>query len=139
MAEVSARNDPARPLAVLVDAGHHLLVADEPTAAGGDDLGPGPYELLIASLASCTVMTVELYARRKGWPLQEVRVRARHARRDASPDDQLPPGRRIDQITYSVELSGPLDDEQRARLLDIAERCPVRRTLTGKIEVARED
>ena len=139
MAEVTARNEPGRPLAVVVDTGVHRLIADEPVAVGGDDLGPGPYELLLASLASCIVMTLELYARRKGWPLEGVEVRVRHGRRDALPEDDLPAGRRIDRITYAVDLAGPLEEDQRTRLLEIAARCPVHRTLTGKIEIARED
>ena len=138
MAEVTARNEPGRPLAVVVDTGVHRLIADEPVAVGGDDLGPGPYELLLASLASCIVMTLELYARRKGWPLEGVEVRVRHGRRDALPEDDLPAGRRIDRITYAVDLAGPLEEDQRTRLLEIAARCPVHRTLTGRIEIDRE-
>ena len=138
MAEVTARNEPGRPLAVVVDTGAHRLLADEPAAVGGDDLGPGPYELLLASLASCIVMTLELYARRKAWPLEGVEVRVRHGRRDALPEDDLPAGRRIDRITYAVDLAGPLEEDQRTRLLEIAARCPVHRTLTGRIEIDRE-
>ncbi len=138
MAEVTARNEPGRPLAVVVDTGVHQLIADEPVAVGGDDLGPGPYELLLASLASCIVMTLELYARRKAWPLEGVEVRVRHGRRDALPEDDLPAGRRIDRITYAVDLAGPLEEDQRTRLLEIAARCPVHRTLTGRIEIDRE-
>ena len=138
MAEVTARNEPGRPLAVVVDTGVHRLIADEPVAVGGDDLGPGPYELLLASLASCIVMTLELYARRKGWPLEGVEVRVRHGRRDALPEDDLPAGRRIDRITYAVDLAGPLEEDQRPRLLELAARCPVHRTLTGRIEIDRE-
>ena len=139
MAEVTARNEPGRALTVVIDTGAHQLLADEPVAVGGDDLGPGPYQLLLASLASCMVMTLELYARRKGWPLESVQVRVRHGRRDALPEDDLPAGRRIDRITYAVDLAGPLAEEQRSRLLEIAARCPVHRTLTGKIEIVRED
>lgn len=108
----------------------HSLTADEPEDVGGADLGPDPYELLLSALGACTSMTVNLYAKRKGWPLEAVTVNLRH---DKVPGDD---GRPKDQIHREVTFTGPLDDEQRARLLDIANRCPVHQTLTrGPIDV----
>ena len=114
----------------------HLLLSDEPAALGGTDVGPDPYELLLAALGSCTSMTIALYARRKKWPLDSVKVTLRHARVHATDcaDCETKIGM-LDHIDRDIELFGPLDDDQRARLLDIADKCPVHRTLTGDIHV----
>lgn len=135
MARVIARSEPGRALTTVVETRGHRIVADEPAATGGDDLGPGPYELLLASLGACTVMTVELYARRKEWPLERVTIRLEHDRRVAGPADAAPAGSRIDRIVYDIDLEGPLDAAQRERLLQIAEHCPVHRTLAGPLEI----
>jgi putative redox protein len=120
---------------VLLD-GRHVLQADEPAAAGGGDSGPGPYELLLMALGSCTSMTVHLYAMRKKWPLEQVVVRLRHAKVYAEDcADCENPKARIDRIDKSLEFSGPLDDAQRSRLVEIAGQCPVHRTLTSKIDI----
>ncbi|MBK9365044.1 MAG: OsmC family protein [Deltaproteobacteria bacterium] len=102
----------------------HTLTADEPLDVGGQDQGPDPYELLLSALGACTSMTVSLYATRKGWPLQAVTVTLHHDK--VTGDD----GKLKDHIRREVTLTGPLDEEQRGRLLDIANRCPVHQTLT---------
>jgi putative redox protein len=119
-----------------VSVGRHRLLADEPESSGGTDTGPTPYDLLLAALGTCTSMTVSLYARRKGWPLEHVRVRLRHGRIHAKDcaDCETKHGM-IDRIERELELTGELSDEQRARLLAIAEKCPVHRTLTSEIRI----
>jgi len=120
-----------------VTVGKHRLVADEPTAAGGTDSGPGPYDLLLAALGACTAMTIGLYARRKQLPLEAVRVRLRHAKIHAADCENCETKEgKLDRIERDVELVGNLDDEQRARLLEIANKCPVHRSLKSEIEIA---
>ena len=119
-----------------IDAGPHTFFADEPADAGGDDSGPDPYELLLAALGACTSMTLLLYARRKQWPLEAAEVRLSHGRdyaRDCADCDEKPV--QIDLIERRITLRGPLDEAQRAGLLEIARKCPVHRTLTGTIRV----
>jgi uncharacterized OsmC-like protein len=119
-----------------ISAGRHRLAGDEPVDAGGTDTGPGPYELLLAALGSCQSMTLALYARRKGWPLQRVTVRLHHSRvhaEDCAACETRPV--LLDRIEVEIDLEGPLSDEQRARLLEIAGRCPVHRTLTSAIDI----
>lgn len=117
-------------------AGEHRLTADEPHPVG-DDAGPTPYDLLLAGLGACTSMTVRMYANRKGWPLDQVRVTLRHSRIHAKDcaDCESTKGW-ISQIDREVELTGDLDDVQRQKLIDIAERCPVHQTLTGEVRIA---
>ena len=124
------------PLGQTVLAGRHDLSADEPIAAGGRDGGPGPYDYLLAALGACTSMTVRLYANRKAWPLEQVIVRLRHAKihaRDCA-ECETREGY-LDRIERDIELVGALDGEQRARLMDIADKCPVHRTLTGEVKI----
>jgi uncharacterized OsmC-like protein len=123
----------SRGFAQEITIGRHWLVADEPLAVGGTDTGPGPYDLLIAALGACTSMTISLYARRKQWPLEAVTVRLRHSKIHAV-DCETKDGK-LDRIEREVEVHGALNEEQRARLLDIANKCPVHETLTSKIDI----
>ncbi|MFI9327095.1 OsmC family protein [Kitasatospora sp. NPDC052868] len=117
-------------------AGRHELTADEPAPAG-EDSGPNPYDLLLAALGSCTSMTVRMYAERKGWPLEKVTVALRHQRVHAEDCAECESGHGlVDLITREIRFDGPLDAEQRRRLLDIAEKCPVHRTLTAGLVVS---
>ncbi len=114
------------------------FVTDEPIAAGGDDAGPDPYTLLLAALGTCISMTTMLYARRKGWPLERVKVRLRQQRihaKDCADCNQNTEGY-IHRIERGVTFDGPLTDEQRARLNEISHKCPVHRTLTSPIVIA---
>lgn len=118
-----------------ITAGRHQLIADEPLPVG-DDSGPNPYDLVLAGLGACTSMTVRMYANRKGWPLQQVRVALRHSRIHAKDcaDCETTKGM-IDHIDREIELVGDLDDAQRERLMGIAERCPVHQTLTSSVHI----
>ena len=120
---------------VMLD-GRHTLIADEPASAGGADVGPGPYDFLLMSLGSCTSMTVHMYAARKKWPLEQVVVRLRHSKvyADDCADCEKPTAK-IDRIDRAIEFLGALDAEQRSRLLEIANQCPVHRTLSSKIDI----
>ena len=119
-----------------ITAGHHRLLADEPQPIG-DDAGPSPYDLLLAALGACTSMTLRMYANRKGWPLEQVRVTLRHSRIHAEDCAQCETTNGlIDHIDRDIELVGGLDDTQRQRLLGIANRCPVHQTLTSEVDIA---
>jgi putative redox protein len=128
MAKTRARS--LEKLQVLLDDGEHAWLADEPVDAGGDGLGPDPYELLLSALGACTVMTLKLYSKRKGWDLREVRAELTHERIHASDCGECEETEGyIERIRVNLALEGDLDDEQRARLKQIAGKCPVRRTL----------
>lgn len=122
-----------------ITAGHHRLVADEPSPIG-DDAGPTPYDLLLAGLGACTSMTVRMYADRKGWPLERVRVGLRHSRIHAEDCAECETTKGwIAHIDLDVELIGDLDETQRHRLMEIAKRCPVHQTLTSEVRIATEE
>jgi putative redox protein len=112
------------------------FATDEPKELGGGGTGPTPYDLLLAALGSCTSMTVGLYARREKWPLEDVTVRLHHERiHETDCEDCFEHPRRLDRITLSLELGGPLTDEQRDKLRQIAAHCPVHKTLTSNISI----
>jgi putative redox protein len=115
------------------------LVADEPVEDGGTDAGPNPYELLLSALGACTSMTILLYARHKQWPVEHVRVELDHSRahmRDCEACESQDV--RLDYFRKRITVRGPLSEEQRLRLEEIARRCPVHRTLTGTIRIDDE-
>jgi uncharacterized OsmC-like protein/alpha/beta superfamily hydrolase len=117
----------------------HSLVADEPVSSGGSDLGPTPYDYLMAGLGACTAMTLRLYADRKDWPLDSVTVRLNHQKIHAEDCETCETKEgRLDQIARQIELTGALDDQQKNRLLQIANRCPVHRTLKSEIIIKTE-
>jgi len=106
-----------------VVAGKHTLTTDEPEDMGGNDDGPNPYDMLLGALGSCTSMTLRMYANQKQWPLEKVSVTLTHHKETGADN------KKVDVITRDIKLEGPLDDTQRARLLEIANKCPIHRTL----------
>jgi len=115
------------PLQQVLNIGRHQLLSDAPASFGGEDSGPEPHDLLAASLAACTALTVTMYARRKGMLLDDVRVRIEHGQKEGAYVFQR-----------HIEFVGQLDGDARARLLDIANKCPVHKTLSGAIRIETE-
>ena len=140
MAAVTVTHVPGTTYQTRIDTGDLAIIADEPVDAGGDSLGPNPYELLLASLGHCTVLTILLYARRKNWPVDGVSVRLKHERLvvEEEIDGELI-RRKVERIVQDIALQGDLEDEQRGRLLEIAGKCPVHRTITGDLEIIEVD
>ena len=141
-AEAPAAPDPAvvtrteNGFTTEVQVGPHHLVADEPASVGGSNLGPTPYDLVSAGLGACTGMTLRMYADRKGWPLEAVQVRLEHKKVYAHDCENCQdPQQKIDQIERIITLTGPLDDKQRQRLAEIADKCPVHKTLEAGARV----
>ncbi len=123
-----------------VSAGSHALIVDEPVSVGGGDGGPTPYEFLLAGLAGCTLMTLRMYADRKGWPLESAKIQLRSGRSheiDCEKCETEKVG--IGHIQRKLELVGPITDDQRYRLLSIADRCPIKQTLERGIHVENVD
>src|SRR5690606_10209752 len=134
---VMARGAGDGPFPTEVEIRGFRLLADEPGGTGGTDRGPSPYELLLAALGTCIVMTVRYHAERRGWPLDSVTVTLDHDRIHAKDCAEcMTKEGRLDRIKRRVELIGALDETQRAQLLEIADRCPVHRTLTSETVIA---
>lgn len=132
--EVATRTRQTFTTEIIAD--QHSLIADEPESVGGNDLGPDPYDLLTASLGACTGMTLRMYANHKGWPLDEVRVHLQHEKIYAEDCIHCENAKdKIDHIERIIELEGTLDDAQKKRLLEIADKCPVHKTLSTKTEI----
>ena len=133
--QVIVRGDSAG-FAQAVEIGPHRFAGDEPVAFGGTDTGPSPYDLLLASLGTCTSMTISFYARRRGWPLESVTVSLHHSKIHAidCAECETKEGK-IDRIEREIHLTGPLTDEQRSKLMEIADRCPIHQTLTSEINI----
>ena len=134
-ADVVVRGD-ARSFRQQIVAGKHHLLADEPVSAGGDDSGPDPYDYLLTALGACTSMTIGLYARRKQMPLENITVSLWHSRIYANDCEECESKEgMLDRIELEVELTGSLNAEQHAKLMEIAAKCPVHRTLTSEINI----
>ncbi len=119
-----------------ITVGRHVLHADEPERVGGNDTGPSPYQFLAAALGACTSMTLRMYAERKGWVLGPVSVRVSHAKIHAADcADCETNGGLVDEFVREISLEGPLDAAQIARLTEIADKCPVHRTLHAEVKV----
>ena len=131
---IIARNE--RGYRTTISADGHTIISDEPLSGGGSDQGPDPYSLLVAALGACTAITLRMYAERKGWPLEDVIVHLQHNRSHAADDricEDAPV--RLDEIELHIEVTGVLTAEQRARMVEIAERCPVHRTLDAGVRI----
>lgn len=119
-----------------VESGTHTMVLDEPESFGGTDLGPSPYQALLGAIGSCTAMTLRFYADRRKWPLEGATVRMRTSRTHAEDCQQCEKSSvGLTTIEREIELEGPLTDEQRQRLIEVADRCPVKQTLERGIRV----
>ena len=135
MAEVTVTHVPGTAYQTRIDTGDVAIIGDESLEAGGDGLGPSPYQFLLASLGHCAVLTILLYSRRKGWLVERVSVRATHQRLVIEDEiDGEAVRRKVERIIQEVALVGDLDEAQRARLVEIAGKCPVHRTMTGDLE-----
>lgn len=132
---VIVRGDAAG-FAQKVEMGKHSFAVDEPVSYGGTDTGASPYDLLLAALGSCTSMTIGLYARKRKWPLEKITISLRHAKIHARDcDDCETQEGKVDRIWREIHLTGDLSDEQRAKLMEIADKCPVHQTLTSEINI----
>ena len=122
---------------VEIVAGNHQFIADEPESIGGDDLGPNPFDLLLAGLGSCVIITLHMYANRKKWPLERVEIELDYRSMPASecPDCRSAPGSTVSVIEKRMTFHGDLTQEQIKRLADIAERCPVNKALLNEIKL----
>lgn len=133
--QVVVRNEAHRGLQTEIMANGHFILTDEPKDVGGTNLGGTPYDLLVSSLGACTAMTIRMYAKHKKWPLDEVKVHLSREKRHSEDAEDLGEHSKIEVIDRYVELSGDLTEEQRKRILEIADKCPVHKTLTNGLTV----
>jgi putative redox protein len=147
LASITVRNLPGHVYAMEVEDGRHTLVMDEDRNNGGEDLGPEPYEMLLAALGGCTAITALMYARRKGWPVEDVTVTLNHDKVHPGKHEDVfsaeeaaaaGPAGRLDLIQMTLFVKGDLDAAQLARLHEIANRCPVHRTLEARPKIVSE-
>jgi putative redox protein len=123
-----------------VTTGPHRMLADEPKAAGGEDTGPGPYDFLLAGLGACTSMTMRMYADRKALPLERITVTLQHKKIHAEDCAECETREgMLDQIDRVISIEGALDADQRKRLMEIADKCPVHRTLTSEVRIVTKE
>lgn len=122
---------------VVVSNGHHTMLADEPADLGGDNFGPNPYDYMLAGLAACKIITVQMYAQRKEWPLERMDITLNHTQvKGADCDDCVTEGsKKVDIITAEMSFQGDLTEEQIARLAEISGRCPVHRSLESETKI----
>jgi len=119
----------------IIKTGKHFITADEPEEVGGNDFGPSPYELLSSSLATCTAMTLRMYANRKNLDVQKIQVHVNHSKQHSTDCEK---NERIDHFERLIELEGKLTTDQRKRLMEIADKCPVHKTLEGEIKITTQ-
>jgi len=132
---VALVGDKASGYTTLIKAGKHYITADEPEDVGGNDFGPAPYELLSSSLATCTAMTLRMYANRKNLEVSEIKVYVNHNKRHCEDCSNAESGAHIDHFERLIEIEGTINADQRQRLLEIANKCPVHKTLEGEIKI----
>ena len=134
--EVAASLDSEDKFTTYMKLGDHYFVADEPTSFGGNNFGPSPYQYISAGLAACTAMTIQMYARRKKWEVLNVTVHVSHSKEHALDcEDCDKESAKLDTLSKKISFKGELSDEQKKRLLEIADRCPVHRTLQSEIQI----
>ncbi|MEP6260420.1 MAG: bifunctional alpha/beta hydrolase/OsmC family protein [Gillisia sp.] len=134
--EVVAQLDEENKYTTYMKSGNHRFIADEPTSFGGNDYGPSPYDFLSAALAACTSMTLHMYARRKKWPLALVETHVDHSKNHAEDCEHCEePTAKIDTFERAISITGDLDEKQMAKLLEIADKCPVHKTLHQKVQI----
>ncbi|NND16210.1 MAG: OsmC family protein [Eudoraea sp.] len=138
--QVVARLDREDGFTTQMNVGNHQLTADEPISFGGNDFGPSPYELVSAGLSACTAMTMQMYARRKGWPLESVEVHTSYSKTHAQDCEECESdSAKIDTFQRAIKFDGDLDEKQRSRMLQIADKCPVHRTLHSEVQVITQE
>lgn len=134
--QVIASLDTSDGFTTQMKVGKHYLIADEPTSYGGNDFGPSPYEFVSAGLSACTAMTIQMYAKRKGWDIQNVEVHTNYGKTHATDcEDCENTAAKIDTFNREIKLSGNLDEAQIKRILQIADKCPVHKTLHNEVQV----